>query len=72
LVGIVGVLLGATAGWLLPNAIIPHPHQFDFLAIIGWRMMLVPLGAILGLLLGLSVGKQPPPRRILVTYFLAR
>jgi hypothetical protein len=40
---------------------IPHPHEFDFLAIIGWRIVLVPLGAILGLVLGLSAGKKPPP-----------
>lgn len=60
LAGLVGTLLGATAGWWLPHALIPRPHEFDYLAILGWRIVLIPLGAILGLVLGLAVGKQIP------------
>lgn len=61
LVGTAGLLVGAMAGWWLPNALIPGPHEFDFIAIIGWRTFLVPLGATVGLVLGLFVGKQRPP-----------
>src|SRR5262249_8145626 len=60
--GTVGVLLGATAGWVLPYTFIPDPQDhFAPIAFLGWRMLLVPFGAILGLVLGLFVGKRPPP-----------
>jgi hypothetical protein len=61
LMGLVVMFLGAAAGVYLPMAMIPRPREFDGLAILGWWMLLVPLGAILGLMLGLSLGKPPHP-----------
>ncbi len=58
--GIVGMLLGATAGCYAPRLLIPRPHEFGLIGVLGWWMVLIPLGAIVGLALGLSIGKQPP------------
>jgi hypothetical protein len=54
---LIGIIAGAIAGWFLPSALIPRPHEFDFLAIIGWRIVLVPAGAALGLIIGLVSSK---------------
>jgi hypothetical protein len=51
-----GMTAGALAGWALPALLIPRPHEFDFLAILGWRAVLVPAGALLGLVVGLVCG----------------
>ena len=56
---LIGITAGASAGWFLPSVLIPHPHEFDHLAIIGWRIVLVPVGAILGLTIALVSGKPP-------------
>jgi hypothetical protein len=53
---LVGMTAGALAGWVLPALLIPRPHEFDFLAILGWRAVLVPAGALLGLLAGVALG----------------
>jgi hypothetical protein len=58
-----GMVLGAAAGWWLPNVLIPHPHEFDFLAIMGWRVVLVPTGMLIGLAAGLLATKAPPSKR---------
>ena len=42
LAALLGMVVGALAGWLLPALLIPRPHEFDFLAIMGWRLLLVP------------------------------
>ncbi len=62
LLGIAGLLVGVAAGWYLPKGMIRHPHEFDYIAILGWQVLMVPLGAILGLLIGLSIGKPRPER----------
>ena len=61
---VVGIAIGALVGWFLPAALIPRPYEFDFLAIIGWRIVLIPAGAVLGLMIGLmSRGGQAANRR---------
>ena len=47
------IVAGAMAGWFLPSVLIPRPHEFEFLAIVGWRILLIPTGAIIGLIIGL-------------------
>jgi hypothetical protein len=59
--GLAGVALGALAGWFVPLLLIPDPHEFEFLAIVGGRMILVPVGALLGLFVGLYATRTPPP-----------
>jgi hypothetical protein len=56
--GLIGAAVGATAGWFLPSFLTPHPREFDFIAILGWRMLLVPAGAIIGLIVGLRRGDR--------------
>jgi hypothetical protein len=58
--GLAGAVLGAAAGWFLPRLLIPHPHEFDYLAILGWRVILTPAGALAGLLLGVIVVRTLP------------
>jgi hypothetical protein len=56
--------MGALAGWILPAVLIPRPHEFDFLAILGWRVVLVPFGAILGFIVGWAAGRTPPAEEL--------
>jgi hypothetical protein len=57
------IAAGALAGWFLPSVLIPHPREFDFLAIVGWRILLMPTGAIIGLIIGLRSGRPRPGKR---------
>ena len=50
--GLVGAAAGGMVGWVLP-AVLINPHELGALAILGWRMLLVPTGAVLGLIVGL-------------------
>jgi hypothetical protein len=44
-----GAVLGALAGYLLPSLLIRNPQEHDFMALMGWRIILVPVGALVGL-----------------------
>jgi hypothetical protein len=53
-----GAVAGALAGWLLPAVLLPNPHEFELLAVLGWRGALVPVGAVLGLIAGAWFGRR--------------
>jgi hypothetical protein len=57
---VAGAALGAAAGWLLPGLLIPDPHEFERLAVLGWRAVLTPVGALAGLLIGVLAASIPP------------
>jgi hypothetical protein len=54
-----GMFAGALAGWLVPSLLITHSREFDGIAIMGLQMIGVPLGALVGLLVGLSTVRKP-------------
>jgi hypothetical protein len=63
-----GLLIGAAAGYWLPLVLIPRPRESDLVAsmvdifaVMGWWLVLVPAGAILGLTIGLYAAKPRPP-----------
>src|SRR4051812_27053297 len=50
------------AGWVLPNLFFPRPHEFEGLALLGFKILGVGIGATVGLIVGGAlVARFPRP-----------
>ena len=66
LIAVIGMLVGILVGWYLPLAFVPHPREFDGFLILSGRFILVPVGALIGFITGVGIGRQllrPCPTR---------
>jgi hypothetical protein len=70
LIAVIGMTAGMLVGWYLPFAFVPHPHEFDGFLILSGRLILVPVGALIGFITGVGIGRhilRPMPTRLMTT-----
>jgi len=66
LIAATGITVGILVGWYLPLAFVPHPREFDGFLILNGRLILVPVGALIGFITSVSIGRhilRPCPTR---------
>ena len=65
-IAVVGITVGILVGWYLPLGFVPHPREFDGFLILSGRLILVPVGALIGFITGVIIGRhilRPCPTR---------